>query len=173
METRFGFIREKIDIKILILYILARCNTPTDFDTLADLTLCDDGISYFDFAECLDELVSSGHILIENGCYSITEKGLTNGKITESSVPFTIRRKTSDSVADYNAAEARKTRVLASITPALKGGYSVEMSLSDGIADVITLSMYADNEEQARVLRDGFRANAEKAYNAFLNELLK
>ena len=45
MENRFGFIREKLDIKILILFILKRLTAPVDFDKLSELTMCDDGIS--------------------------------------------------------------------------------------------------------------------------------
>ena len=48
MNERFGFIHDKLDIKILILFILQRLYAPISMDTLAELTLCDDGISYFD-----------------------------------------------------------------------------------------------------------------------------
>ncbi len=38
-----GFIHDKLDIKFLILYLMARVAGPVDFTTLADLTFCDDG----------------------------------------------------------------------------------------------------------------------------------
>ena len=52
-----GFIRDKLEIKFLILYITARVIEPIPFDTVLDLTMCDDGIDYFDFSECLRDLV--------------------------------------------------------------------------------------------------------------------
>ena len=48
---RFGFIHDKLDIKILILFVLRRLPDYVQGDTLAELVLCDDGISYFDYTE--------------------------------------------------------------------------------------------------------------------------
>ena len=49
--ARYGFIHDKLDIKFLILYFMARVAAPIDFPTLTELTVCDDGIGYFEFAE--------------------------------------------------------------------------------------------------------------------------
>ena len=70
-----GFIHDKLDIKFLILYLMARVAGPVDFTTLADLTFCDDGVEYFDFAESVAELVSTGHLAVEGDLYTITDKG--------------------------------------------------------------------------------------------------
>ena len=48
-----GFIQDKLEIKFLILYLAARVIEPVPFDTMLDLTLCDDAIDYFDFSDCL------------------------------------------------------------------------------------------------------------------------
>ena len=58
--ARVGFIHDKLDIKFLILYIMSRVAAPIDMPTLADLTMCDEGVDYFDFAEAAAELVSTG-----------------------------------------------------------------------------------------------------------------
>ena len=81
-----GFIHDKLDIKFLVLYLMARVASPVDFATLADLTFCDDGVEYFDFAESVAELVDTGHLALEEDRYTITEKGRRNGKICESSL---------------------------------------------------------------------------------------
>ena len=87
-----GFIRDKLEIKFLILYITARVIEPIPFDTVLDLTLCDDAIDYFDFSECLADLVKTEHLtLSEDGLYAITEKGLRNSRICESSLPYSVR----------------------------------------------------------------------------------
>ena len=59
---RVGFIHDKLDIKFLILYIASRLIEPVGIDVLTDLALCDEGVDYFSFSECLNELVESEHI---------------------------------------------------------------------------------------------------------------
>ena len=49
---------DKLDIKFLILYIASRLIEPVGIDVLTDLALCDDGVDYFSFSECLNELVA-------------------------------------------------------------------------------------------------------------------
>ena len=71
-----GFIHDKLEIKFLILYIAARVIEPIPFDTVLDLAMCDEGVDYFDFSECLRDLVKTEHLTVsDSGMYSITEKG--------------------------------------------------------------------------------------------------
>ena len=90
---RYGFIREKLDIKILILFILRRLPAPVDAATLCDLVNCDDGIDYFDYTECLEDLVRTGHVSESDESYVITDKGRKNGEYVESSLPYSVRIK--------------------------------------------------------------------------------
>ena len=48
-----AFIQDKLEIKFLILYIASRLTEPVDGADLQDMTMCDEGIDYFDYAECL------------------------------------------------------------------------------------------------------------------------
>ena len=84
-----GFIQDKLEIKFLILYLAARIIEPVPFDTMLDLTLCDDAIDYFDFSDCLADLVRTENLTVDekSGFYSITEKGRRNSEICETSLP--------------------------------------------------------------------------------------
>ena len=173
MENRFGFIREKLDIKILILFILQRLNNPVDFEQLADLTMCDDGISYFDFTECVDELVNSDHIYYNGEEYLITDKGRKNGKITESSIPYSVRLKAEKNVAKMNASMARNAMISATHELKRGGGFEVMLSLSDGVSEIFAVRLFAVNEKQAEDMEAGFKKNAETIYNRFVKELIE
>ena len=89
MENRYGFIRDKLEIKILILFVLSRLTEPVDFETLTDLCLCDDAISYFDYSDCVNELIATDHIYFDGQKYVITDKGRKNGSVTETGIPYT------------------------------------------------------------------------------------
>ena len=71
--ARYGFIHDKLDIKFLVLYLTARLAGPVDFPTLTELTMCDAGVDYFEFAEAVSELVETGHLTLEGDLYTITE----------------------------------------------------------------------------------------------------
>ena len=87
-----AFIQDKLEIKFLILYIAARLTEPVDGAALQDMTMCDDGIDYFDYAECLNDLVRTEHLRVtEDGRYVITDKGRKNSGICESSLPLSVR----------------------------------------------------------------------------------
>ena len=62
MNERFGFIHEKLDIKLLILFILRRLPGVVDRSMLTELVQCDGGVGYFDFSDCLSELVDAGQV---------------------------------------------------------------------------------------------------------------
>ena len=172
MRGNFGFIHEKIEIKILILFILRRLAEPVAFDLLIELAMCDDGISYFDLAECIAELVETDHLRLENGKYNATKKGIRNGEITENGVPFSVRAKAESSAAKARAAQARSKMIKTSSKNSPEGGYSVGLSLSDGFGDIVSMELFAASEKQAAALEKGFRKNAESIYNALIEMIL-
>ena len=109
-----GFIHDKLEIKFLILYIAARIIEPIPFDTVLDLTMCDDAIDYFDFSECLADLVKTEHLtLSEEGLYGITDKGLRNSAICESSLPYSVRLRCDRNLEVWNRKLRRRNQVKA------------------------------------------------------------
>ncbi len=171
MDNRIGFIHEKVDIKILILFVLSRVPFPIDADTLANQTLIDDGISYFDFADCVKELVESGHISFEAGKYSITEKGRDNIEITGDGLRYTVRRNAVKSLEKLSAEMNRASMIKTYKTLHRGGGYTVSLKMSDGVGEIISLELFAVNEKQAEEFENSFREKAETIYNSILAQL--
>ena len=171
--ARFGFIHDKLEIKILILFIAGRLSAPVDLPTLANLTLCDDGISYFDFAESVSELVSTQHLTEKDGLYAITEKGRKNGAITESSVPYSVRIKAERAAAALASVQKREAMVRAEHEKRLDGSYTVYLALDDDMGNIMKLSLLAGSEEQAQALESGFRKKAEGIYSQLLDAILE
>ena len=169
---RFGFIHDKLEIKFLILFILGRLEAPVDLDTLTDLTLIDDGISYFDFSECVAELKASAHIKEENGRISITEKGLRDGQATARSIPHSVRHRAEEKTAALARVQRRNTMIKAECLPREGGGYTVKLSLCDGLGEVLAMELYAANEAQATAMQSGFAKRAEQIYGQMISILV-
>ena len=170
--SRTGFIHDKLDIKFLVLYLMARVASPVDFPTLADLTFCDEGVEYFDFAESVAELVETGHLTLQDERYAITDKGRRNGKICESSLPFSVRRKCDQNLARVNGVLRRDAQVRTELLPREDGGVTLRLILDDDKGNIMTLDMLTVSPDQADQLAEKFRAEPEKLYHGILQVLL-
>lgn len=168
---RLGFINEKYEIKVLILYVMRRLPLPIDPESLAGLILIDGGIDYFDYKQCLFELEESSHVEEkEPGKYAVTAKGNRNGEILESSLPFSVRTK-ADRIVTPVAEEMRRSTMILANHEDTKGGVSVYLALSDGMGHIFDLKILAADEEQAKKIENNFRKNAESYYNRFIEML--
>ena len=168
-----GFIHDKLELKFLILYIAARVIEPIPFDTMLDLTMCDDAVDYFDFTECLRDLVDTEHLtLSEDGLYAITEKGLRNSRICESSLAYSVRLRCDKNLEVWNRKLRRKNQVKASWEPRPNGTYTVRLSLDDDAGNLMDLKLMAVREDMAKMLTERFRKTPERIYTELMNALL-
>ena len=168
-----GFIHDKLEIKFLILYITARVIEPIPFDTVWDLAMCDEGVDYFDFSECLKDLVDTGHLtLSEDGLYAITDKGLRNSRICESSLPYSVRLRCDRNLASCNRSLRRKSQVKASSEKRPNGTYTVHLELSDDMGSVMDLRLAIPREDMAAMLADRFRKSPERLYSEIMRALM-
>lgn len=167
-----GFIRDKLEIKFLILYIAARVSEPLPLEGMQELTMCDDGIDYFAFSECLNDLIKTEHLkLTEDGRYCITQKGLHNSEICESSLPYSVRIRTDKNISSYNKMLLRRNQVQSRVVSRENGTFTVELILRDDVDSVMTLELMVATEEMARDLADRFKKNPEQMYSGILEAL--
>ena len=168
---RHGFIHDELEIKVLILFILRHLPEAVDANTLAELSLCDEGISYFDYCDCLANLVETGHVSQENNTYKITEKGERNGSTAEKCLPYSVRKNAESRLAKVAAGMRRNSMIKTRHSLDKEGVCTVELGLSDGCGEIIAMRMLVSGEEQARQMEENFRARAEQVYGQIV-ELL-
>ncbi|MDE7243203.1 MAG: DUF4364 family protein [Oscillospiraceae bacterium] len=165
----FSFINDSLEIKCLILYIAARTIGPVPFEVLQEMSMCDNGVDYFNFSECLADLVRTGHLARdEEGLYGITDKGRHNAAATESSLPYTVRAQAEQKLIACNEQIKRKALIGAGIEERETGGYTVALSLSDELDNLMELRLLVTRRELAAQMQDRFRADAEDIYAKIL-----
>ena len=167
-----GMIHEKLDIKILILFILRRLPGVVEPETLLDLVQCDAGVGYFDYSDCLAELVATGHIDEVDGGYRITEKGARNADTVESSLPYSVRMKALKLLAPVEE-RLRRAAMITARHEVGENGCMVELAMSDGKGEIIHLHLLCGDEEQAKLMEKNFRLNAENLYQEIAEMLSK
>ena len=168
----FRPMQEKLDIKILILFILRRLPGEVEGETLANLALSDGAAGYFEYAECLAELEDSGHVERKGRTYRITEKGSRNCEIVESSLPYTIRSRLEKKLVPLAEKMRRRAMIVAEHESDKDGCCRVHLSLSDGMGPIADLKLLCGNEEQAGTIEENFRRTAELYYNRIMEMLL-
>ena len=170
---RLGFIHDMLDVKILILFVMARVSYPVTNGEIYELCYQDDCLSYFDVCTAIPEMVKSGHLQeVEDQKYVITEKGKADGSLTEDSIAFTVKQRAENAVARYNRQIRRSSFVKTQVIPRESGDFSVIMSLDDEMGNLMTLELAAPDQRQAVRLGRLFEQKAEMVYNLTMAELL-
>jgi len=152
---------------------MRRLPEPVTLDVLTGLTMCDDGIGYFDVTECLTNLIETDHLRLKDGKYSLTPKGERNGETLENNLPYSVRIKAEGSTALVRSKINRDAMIKTHHIANDNGGYRVTLSLSDGVGDIISMELFAANEQQVKAIEKGFRKDAEKIYHAIIDMLAK
>ena len=165
-------VREKLDIKILILFILRRLPETVDSETLAELALSDGGVGYFEYAECLAELEDSGHLERRGRVVHLTEKGERNGAIVESSLPWTLRSRL-EKILTPLAEKLRRRSLITAEHYDGASGCTVHLSLSDEMGEIADLRLVCGGEAHAVKIEKNFRASAEELYSRIMELLLE
>ncbi len=170
---RLGFIHDMLDVKVLILFVMARVSYPVTMQQIYELCYQDECLSYFDVCTAIPEMVTSGHLKdAGEACFEITEKGRADGSLTEDSIAFTVKQRAENAVSRFNRQIRRRSFVKTQIIPRDGGDFSVIMALDDEMGNLMTLELMAPNQRQAVRLGKLFEKKAEAVYNLTMAELL-
>jgi len=118
-------------------------------------------------------MVQTGHLKqVDAEHYEITEKGRSDGELTQDSIAYTVKQRAENAVSRFNRQLRRSSFVKTQIIPRDSGEYSVVMSLDDEVSNLMTLELVAPNQRQAVRLGKLFEKKAEEIYNLTMAELL-
>ncbi len=170
---RLGFIHDMLDVKVLILHVMALVHYPVNTQEIYELCYQDDCLSYFDVCTAVPEMVTSGHLReVEQGRYAITDKGRQDGEITADSIAFTVKQRAENAVDRFNRQVRRASYIKTQIIPRENGDYSVVVTLDDETGNLMTLELMAPNQRQAVRLSRLLEKKADTVYHLAMAELL-
>lgn len=169
--ARTGFIQNELDLKLLVLYIMARAAAPITFLQLLDVALCDAGVDYFSLTEVVGHLVETGHLEQEGELYAITEKGRRNSEICESSLPYSVRMHCDDNLVKLNAVLRRAALVQTDLTPNGDGTCQARLYLADDSGPLMELKVLYPSLDQGQDLVRRFQEAPEALYHQIMGLL--
>ena len=160
-----------MDLKLLVLYIMARAAAPITFLQLLDVALCDAGVDYFSLTEVVGHLVETGHLEQEGELYAITEKGRRNSEICESSLPYSVRMHCDDNLVKLNAVLRRAALVQTDLTPNGDGTCQARLYLADDSGPLMELKVLYPSLDQGQDLIRRFQEAPEALYHQIMGLL--
>ena len=107
MEER-GFIRDMLDVKVLILFVAAKAKYPLTLQKIYELCYQDDRLSYFDVSIAVPQMVESGHLeKLPDGTYVVTQKGAEQEEVTRDSIALPVMQRALAAVAARRVCQKR------------------------------------------------------------------
>lgn len=162
-----GYLHNKLDVKVLILFILARIETPLDVDQIYEVAYQDESLNYFMLAESLHELTDTGHLNVDDqNRYTITEKGRKHGSYTEDSLAVPVVEKVSVSIQAKIDQLRRESLLSTEVTQDEKGNWIATLHYSDNDMPLMSVSLFAPNEAHGQAMAENMKKNITSIYKA-------
>ena len=169
-----GFIQDMLDVKLLVLYIMARVMYPVDLQKIYELSFQDDRLSYIDLAQAVPQMVETGPLeVVEGGRFVITQKGKDACAVTEDAIAYPMMQRAQAAIDNFNRNVRRSGFVKTSLERRESGDYCVHLSLNDDVSDLLKMELMAPSQKHAVRLANAFTENAETVYRMIMDQLLK
>lgn len=168
-----GYIRDKLDVKFLILFVMSCLDIEVTFDDVAEMAMIDNAMTYFDVSDAFYEMVESGHVEANGDLYRITERGRQVLTGYERRLPASVRRDAQKAVMKTVARLKRNSLISTSTKEVGDKNFVVTLKMSDSVGELISLDMMVVNKRLALLLEGNFKANAEVIYNEILNAVMR
>lgn len=166
-----GFIQNELDLKLLVLYIMARVAQPVTFPQLLELALCDAGVDYFSLTQAVEHMVATGQLARDGERYSITEKGKRNSEICQSSLPYSVRMHCDENLVKTNDALRREAQVQSFVQDREDGTCTLTLHFSDSTSPLLNLSLLVPDRTMALSMAESFRSDPASIYHGVISLL--
>jgi hypothetical protein len=154
-------------VKILLCYLLDRLNRPVTENQLCEIAIESETINYFYYAEALSELISTGAVskkYIDDKEQLVLEpKGRMSSDYFNQYIPIYFRKRLLTSALWYFAELRRESEAVSEISET-KNGYEVSCTIKDASYDLMRITLYAPDIDQAKIIKDKIMLNPAEFY---------
>ena len=173
----YGGLRNMLEIKILICYMLTMVKEPMTREQLADCFQKTGLVNYFDLNTAVDELLKTGGVIYEDkyldaNALFITERGKGIALTLETSLTKSTRdRAVNSAIKLLSRARAERETTVDIIKT--ETGYNVTFVIEGFGEKLMSLSLYAPDALQAEQLKEGFLNDPAKVYESIIDHLVE
>ena len=137
-----GFIQDMLDVKVLILFVMAKLSYPVSLQKIYELCYQDDKLSYFDVSVAVPQMVQSGHLeQLPDETYRITDKGREHEEITCDAIAYPVMQRAWTAVQRFNNQMQRTGLIETNVRKEESGDFIAELCLRDDAGILMRLEL--------------------------------
>lgn len=169
-----GGLRNRNEIKTLICYLVSHLDTPITKGQLNNI-ISEEGLAnYFELNQALSEVIENGNVRSADGedpeLY-ITEIGKQNTSTLEKDLPYTVRESALNAAVRLQTRLRREREHKIEITR-LEKGCNITMSVLDGEDELMTVTIFVADYEQALAVKEKFLSDPVSVYSNIVSQLM-
>lgn len=163
-------LRNKTDIGVLICFMLENSEKPFSRSDLIDIIQTKGMANYFETTAAISELIKNNNIICaENGdVLELTDNGRLIASQLHTQLPLTIRQKAVSAVRKLERRRRIEHENPVSISKADGGGYNVTLRVTDGLRDLMSLTVFVPDKKEANHIKKTFLNDPERLYSLML-----
>lgn len=164
------------DVKVLLCYLLDKLNCPVTETQLYEIVLDSEVINYFYYTEAMASLLNNGSVRKTSSdgetYIELEEKGRSGADYFNESIPYYFRKKLLTAALSYFARRKRESETDIEIV-STDNGCEVKCAVKDTDFDLMRLSLYAPDEDQARLIKEKIMLDPVGFYSAVIGFVLE
>lgn len=162
-------------VKVLLCYLLDRLNRAVTEKQLLEIALDSEVVNYFFYAEALDDLLKTGAVSRKNvdgeDVLILEEKGKMGSDYFNLYIPHYFRKRLLTAALEYFAKLKRESEVKCDITET-DNGYEISCVIKDASYDLLRISLYAPDIDQAEIIKNKIMLNPARLYEKIVGYTL-
>lgn len=162
--------------KLMILYMLRHVNFPLTENQISDFMLTREYTNYFTLKEVLAELIDSKLTEVESihntSRYYITEEGENTLEYFGKKIPSVITEDIDSFLKNNRFKMRNEVSNTADYYKATNGDYVVHCEVREGKSVLIGLDLSVPDEEQAKIMANGWREKSSDIYAYLIKTLM-
>ena len=166
-----GGLRNTRDIGILICYMLTRINKPFSSEELVQIIHLNGMANFFDTMASVTELIKCNNIrkTDENtNLIEITDNGRLISQQLSSELSLSVRQKAIAAIMKLTERKQIEKENPVNISKNENGGYDVNIRITDGLRDLMSLTIFVPNLTDANAVKNKFYDNPHRLYSIML-----
>ena len=166
-----GGLRNRSEIGILICYLLDYIDKPFPKDDLIEIFQENGLANYFETVNAISELIKHDNVAYtddDKRCLSLTDNGKMISAQLNGTLSLTTRQKATTAASQLIQRRKVEQENPVTITREEGGGYQVNMKITDGIRDLMSLTVFVPDIREANAVKKNFHKNPERLYSITL-----